>query len=72
MLVNASLFYFYQNKRWYKINGVIHTTLFVICACVTLAFVTLNKNKVSHKYDMMKTWAGLKDCMDEYMQINDY
>ena len=72
MLVNASLFYFYQNRYWYKVNGVVHTTLFVACAGVTIGFVSENFNKVTNKYDMMKKWAGIKDCMDDIMQINDY
>ena len=37
-----------------------------------LVMISINYSRINPKFKSLKEWADYSDCVDSYMQINDY
>ena len=72
MIVNSVLFCCCREKLCYRVHGIIYNGIFLMMAIAMVIMIAINYSHLNEKFGSLRDWSDYKDCVDEYMQINDY
>ena len=61
-----------KSNYCFRINSIFHSLLFLVLSGAALSLSALNYQRLKPRYETLRAWVTFSDCVDSYMQINDY